>query len=116
MDYRNRGNMHRALKKGYLNATEFADYLVGKGIPFREAHRISGSAVALAESRGAGLEDLSLEDLRSLSPVVGDDVYAVLDYRNAVERRNTHGGTGPKAVEEQLESMRSWLSAPGGSR
>ncbi len=112
----NRGNMHRALKKGYLNATEFADYLVGKGIPFREAHRISGSAVALAESRKVGLEDLSPEDFRSLSPLVGEDVYAVLDYRNAVERRNTHGGTGPKAVDEQLRNIGAWLSSCGGSQ
>ena len=110
----NYGNMRLALKKGFLNATEFADYLVGKGVPFREAHRISGQAVALAESKKAGLEDLSLDEFQKLSPLVEKNVFAVLDYQNAVERRNTHGGTGPKAIDEQITKISSWLAGRDG--
>ncbi len=109
----NHANMRSALKKGYLNATEFADYLVSKGIPFREAHRISGEAVALAESGKMGLEDLPLDEFKQLCPSVEQDVFAVLDYQKAVERRNAHGGTGPEAIAEQLENMHAWLAAAG---
>ena len=104
------GRMKEALSKGYLNATELADYLVGKGVPFREAHRISGRSVALAESRGIALEDLPLADFQKICPSIGGDVYAALDYGTAVSRRNAHGGTGPDSVARQLESMKQWLA------
>ncbi len=106
-----RERMAAALARGFLNATELADYLVGKGIPFREAHHLTGSAVALAEKRGKGLEDLTLAELRGVSGVIGEDVFAVLDMRNAVARRNTSGGTGPEPVARQIESIRAWLAA-----
>ena len=102
--------MGRALGAGFLNATELADYLVTKGIPFREAHHITGKAVALAEGRGLSLEELPLADLRGLSDKVGDDVYAVLDYKAAVARRNSPGGTGPQSVDRQIDALRKWLS------
>lgn len=101
--------MEAACKAGFLNATELADYLVGKGVPFREAHHITGSAVALAERAGKGLEDLRLDELRGVSERIGEDVYAVLDYRAAVRRRETHGGTGPESVIRQLEALNLWL-------
>lgn len=107
--------MEKALKAGFLNATEFADYITTKGIPFREAHHITGRAVALAEDRGVGLEDLSLDDFNHLcegfNVAVTDDVYVILDYFTAVKRRNVSGGTGPESVKKQLEELKSWLDA-----
>ncbi len=106
----NTERMEEACRRGYLNATEMADYLVGKGIPFREAHHVTGHAVALAESMGVTLEDLSLEDLRGLDPRFDEDVYRVLDCRAAVRRRETPGGTGPQSVANQIERLRGWLA------
>ena len=105
--------MRAACTRGFLNATELADYLVGKGIPFREAHHITGHAVALAEKEGKGLEDLSLAELRGIDVRIDDGVYAVLDYAAAVRRRETPGGTGPRSVTRQLEDLRGWLAALG---
>ena len=105
--------MRKALAAGFLNATELADYLVTKGLPFREAHHVSGRAVAMAEDKGVGLEDLSLEELRSLSTLIDEDVYTALDYDTAVARRNVPGGTGPESVARQLEKMRRWLEEDG---
>ncbi len=102
--------MAAALSRGFLNATELADYLAGKGIPFREAHHLTGRAVALAEEQGKGLEELSLAELHSISPAVSPDVFAVLDMGNAVARRNTPGGTGPAPVAAQIEAVKDWLA------
>lgn len=102
--------MRAACACGFLNATELADYLVGKGLPFREAHHVTGHAVALAEKEGKGLEDLTLEQLRTLDDRIEQDVYAVLDYDAAVRRRETPAGTGPKSVARQLEQLRRWLA------
>ncbi|WP_300785705.1 argininosuccinate lyase [uncultured Desulfovibrio sp.] len=102
--------MRAACACGFLNATELADYLVGKGLPFREAHHVTGHAVALAEKEGKGLEDLTLEQLRTLDERIDEDVYAVLDYDAAVRRRETPAGTGPKSVARQLEQLRQWLA------
>jgi len=108
--------MRQATRSGYLNATEFADYLVGKGIPFRQAHHITGQAVAFAEKQGGkGLEDLGLEELRGFSPLVEEDVYEVLDYAEAVAKRMTLGGTGYEAVRSQIDELSAWLGEKGGS-
>ncbi len=101
--------MHKALKLGFLNATELADYLAAKGVPFREAHHVAGSAVALAEQKGVGLEDLSLEELKTLSTEINEDVFAILGYEAAMARRNTPGGTAPQRVREQIAALASWL-------
>ncbi len=101
--------MAAACKAGFLNATELADYLVIKGIPFREAHHITGEAVALAEGMSKGLEDLSLQELQGVCPQITDDVYAILDYKAAVNRRETHGGTGPNSVKKQISVLQEWL-------
>ena len=101
--------MRQALVKGYLNATELADYLVGKGLPFREAHHVTGRAVAQAEARGLPLEQLTLEELRAFSPEVGEDVFDALRYEQAVARRNGPGGTGPEAVAAQMAELTRWL-------
>jgi len=102
--------MRQALKMGFLNATELADYLAAKGVPFREAHHVSGSAVALAEKTGRGLEDLTLGELQGLSAKIGEDVAGVLKYETAMNRRNTPGGTSPDRVEEQRSALKYWLA------
>ena len=102
--------MRESLRRGFLNATELADYLVGKGLPFREAHHVTGQAVALAEERGLGLEDFELEALQKLCPLIIQDVYAVLDFERAVARRETSGGTGPGSIKRQLADLEAWLA------
>lgn len=105
--------MREACKAGFINATELADYLVAKGLPFREAHHVTGQAVAAAERENKGLEDLTLPELEALSPRIGNDVYEVLQCAAAVSRRETPGGTGPRSVARQLEDMGRWLEASG---
>lgn len=109
-----RERMLGALKNGYLNATELADYLVFRGMPFRQAHHVTGRLVAFAEEKGQGLEDLNLETLRDFSGLIDGDVYDVLDYQQAVKRRVTPGGTGPDSVEEQIKDIRSWVDKKNG--
>ena len=102
--------MRSALKAGFLNATELADYLAAKGVPFRQAHHITGAAVAFAEERGVGLEDLNLSDLQGFSTDIAEDVFDVLDYGNAVARRHVPGGTGPDSVSGQIAALTAWLA------
>lgn len=106
--------MAASLRAGYCNATELADYLTEKGVPFREAHHITGRAVAHAESRGLGLEDIPLQELRTFSPLIGEDVFSVLDYEACVSRRKAHGGTGFEQVQRQLQELRGWLQEQEG--
>jgi argininosuccinate lyase len=105
--------MLATVERGFLNATELADYLAARGLPFREAHHVTGAVVGYAESKGARLEDLSLDEMRRFSPLIDEDVYGVLDYRAAVKRRNTPGGTGPRSVTGQIEALRAWLGSVG---
>ncbi|MCL2474144.1 MAG: argininosuccinate lyase [Alphaproteobacteria bacterium] len=105
----NRERMSMALKAGFLNATELADYLAAKGIPFREAHKITGHAVAYAEKAGKALEELSLEDLQSIEPSIQEDVFEVLDYEAAVNRRNSKGGVGRVSLFRQFEDMKKFV-------
>ncbi|MDZ7759012.1 MAG: argininosuccinate lyase [Desulfovermiculus sp.] len=106
----NHQRMYQAVRAGFLNATELADYLVGKGVPFRQAHQITGRVVAKAEDLGLGLEDVPLDQMQEESTLIGQDVYAVLNYATAVARRNCPGGTGPQAVGKQIDELRAWLS------
>ncbi|QGY40683.1 argininosuccinate lyase [Pseudodesulfovibrio cashew] len=103
--------MLATVEKGFLNATELADYLAAKGIPFREAHHITGAAVAHAETKGVGLEGLALEELQKFSADIGEDVFNVLDYRACVRRRTSPGSTGPESVEGQISALNQWLEA-----
>jgi argininosuccinate lyase len=101
--------MRQALKLGFLNATELADYLAAKGLAFREAHHVAGAAVARAEAKGIGLEDLPIEELRLLSRQIEPDVFDILTYEAAVARRTTPGGTAPERVREQIAALDGWL-------
>lgn len=101
--------MSNALKKGFLNATEMADYLVTKGLPFRQAHHLTGQAVAYAEKKGVGLEDLDLDELRCFYDKIDEEIFRILDYYQAVKRRNSPGGTGPQSVAGQINKIENWL-------
>jgi argininosuccinate lyase len=108
----NRDRMKAAAGAGFSTATDLADWLVRKlDLPFREAHHVTGRVVALAEGRGVGLEDLSLDDLRSVEPRISDDIFAVLGVEKSVESRVSHGGTAPanvrRAAQGWLDSLRS---------
>lgn len=105
--------VHAAKMKAALTmdvlATDLADYLVRKGIPFRETHHISGRAVALAESRKCQLNDLTLKDYQSLSDKFADDIHTIFDFEASVERRDAIGGTSKKMVERQISVLRESL-------
>jgi argininosuccinate lyase len=90
---------------GYALATEVADYLVRKGVPFAKAHEVSGRAVALAESRGVALEELSLADYQSLNKLFGVDIFKALSVESAVASRKSRGGTAPSALGNQLTEL-----------
>lgn len=90
-------------------ATEIADYLVRKGVPFREGHHVSGRVVALAESLGVPMDSLTLEQLRTIDPRFGDDVRVCLDYQRAVELKDAIGGTSRRAVAEQIAVLTALL-------
>ncbi len=92
-------------------ATDLADYLVGKGIPFRQAHELVGRAVRLAEARQVGLHELPLQALREISAAFDEDVAQVFDVQAALARRAAEGGTAPEAVRRQLQAARRALEA-----
>jgi len=101
--------MAAALKQGYATATDLADYLVKKGLPFRDAHEAVARAVRTAETKGCDLADLSLEELRSFSPLVGDDVFGVLTVAGSLAARDHIGGTAPAQVKAAVARWQNTL-------
>ncbi|XP_070773254.1 argininosuccinate lyase isoform X2 [Enoplosus armatus] len=104
----NQSVMEAALSPDML-ATDLAYYLVRKGVPFREAHGISGKAVFAAESKNILLSQLTVDDLSAFSPLFGSDVSSVWDYRSSVEQYSTSGGTAKSSVAAQVEHLRNWV-------
>lgn len=100
--------MRKALGPEML-ATDLADYLVRKGVPFRETHHISGQAVALAEKKGCGIDELNIEEFKGLSKVFEEDVKNVFNFEASVEARSARGGTAKKCVLDQIFRMRELL-------
>ncbi|MCG7496910.1 argininosuccinate lyase [Vibrio sp. Of7-15] len=98
-----------AAQQGYANSTELADYLVAKGIPFREAHHIVGVAVVGAIAKGCALEELSIEELKSFSDVIDEDVYDILTIESCLEKRCALGGVAPKQVAYAVEQAQQRL-------
>jgi argininosuccinate lyase len=97
--------------ESYSTATDLADYLVRKGLPFRQAHEIVGKAVALALQRGIALHELPLEQVRALSPLFESDFKEAVTVEASLGARNVYGGTGPKAVQQALQEARALLEA-----
>jgi argininosuccinate lyase len=106
----NRKRMSKSAKEGFTNATDAADYLVRKGIPFRDAHTIIGKLVLLCIERNISLEDLSLDEMNSISDAFDSDIYEAISLKTCVERRNITGGPGSLAMEHYLESCRAYLA------
>ena len=98
--------MRAAIDPGML-ATDLADTLVEKGLPFRQAHTLAGQAVQLAAKKGKSLDTLTLDEFQSLDPIFDKDVYLVFDPQQSVARRNATGGTAPEAVRDQLKNAKS---------
>ncbi len=103
--------MEQALSSGFLAATEVADYLVRKGLTFREAHGVVGQVVTYCEKQSVGLEDLSLEEWRSFSKTFGEDIAQYISPKGAVEAKTSPGGTAPLRVKEQIAAARAALKA-----
>ncbi|MCT3091420.1 argininosuccinate lyase [Lactococcus lactis] len=105
----NRGNMEKSTEQDFSNATELADYLAAKGLPFRKAHELVGLLVLDCIKKGIYLQDVNLQDYQMLSPLINEDVYEVLKSRTAVSRRNSLGGTGFESVKKQIEEAKKEL-------
>ena len=102
---------HEAAAQGFLNATELADYLVRKGMPFRQAHEMVGRIVRRAIERGCELNDLSLDEFKSFSPLVAEDVFPALSITETLKTKSQIGGTAPNRVAEALAAARKQLAA-----
>lgn len=107
----NQDAMDEQAKKGYLAATDVADYLAKKGMPFRKAHEVVGHLVLLCDKRGCDLSDLSLDDFQAESELFEQDITEALDLESIVAARTTFGGTGHSAVKEQMEQAKDVLNA-----
>lgn len=103
-------NMRAAAAKGFINATDCADYLTKKGMPFRDAYKITGQIVARCIEAGKTLEALSLEEYQEFSPVFAEDVYAAISLENCLAGRTSYGGPTGESVLEQVQLAREELS------
>ena len=104
-------NMLKQAKLGHLAATDVADYLAKRGLPFRHAHEVVGHLVLLCEQRGCNLDDLSFDDFKAASPLFEEDIVKALDLPSIVAARTTEGGTGEAAVTQQMEKAKAALAA-----
>jgi argininosuccinate lyase len=100
-----------AAELGYSNATDLADYLVGKGIAFRDAHELSGELVLVASKQQKPLEALALAEMQQVSPLISDDVFAALTIEAGLAKRASLAGTSPDRVKEALDATKAWFEA-----
>ncbi|MGC0995225.1 argininosuccinate lyase [Pantoea sp. paga] len=105
-----RPRCQEAAEQGYANSTELADYLVAKGVPFREAHHIVGEVVVAAIGQGVALEALSLAQLQEFSAVIGEDVYPILALQSCLDKRNAQGGVSPQQVARAIGDAKQRLA------
>ena len=101
--------MEQSAKHGFTNATDAADYLVNHGVPFRDAHGIVGRLVLYCIDKGIALDDMSLEEYKAISPVFEEDIYEAIDVHTCVDKRNTIGAPGPKAMEQVIAINKKWI-------
>ncbi len=102
-------NMRNAAARGFINATDCADYLVKKGLPFRDAYKITGQLVAICIERGETLETLPLEEYNKLSDIFDNEVYAAINLEKCVNDRLVIGGPAPSTVKSHIDIINSWL-------
>src|SRR5690606_5220348 len=102
-------SMRAAAKRGFSTATDLADYLVKKGVPFRDAHEIVGKAVAFGVAEQRDLSEMTLDELAGFSSVIGADVFDVLTLEGSVQARNHLGGTAPGQVRAAIARARQQL-------
>lgn len=101
--------MYQAAARGFTNATDLADYLVKQGLPFREAHSISGKIVSWCLERGKSLEEMTLPEFQAFTPVIDETVYPEIDLRACVEKRSLFGGPAPSTVRKALDEAAEFL-------
>ena len=106
----NKENMRNAAARGFINATDCADYLVKKGMPFRDAYKITGQLVALCIENNETLETLPLEEYRNFTDLFAGDVYDAISLETCVNQRNSYGGPSPEAVKVQIEKTKASLA------
>jgi argininosuccinate lyase len=106
----NADNMRLAALKGYATATDLADYLVAKGVAFRDAHEVVGKAVQKGIKEGKDLAQMSLQDLQAFSSVIEQDVFDVLTLEGSIAARDHIGGTAPNQVRQAIERARQWIT------
>ncbi|MDN0046935.1 argininosuccinate lyase [Megasphaera hexanoica] len=104
-------HMRDVLESDFSNATDMADYLAKKGLPFREAHAVVGKAVHYCIEQGKVLQQLTLDELQSMSPLFAEDIHHFLDIETCVNQRNTYNGTSPASVKRQCEAGRGAIAA-----
>lgn len=102
-----RDNMEKAAKGGFINATDLADYLVKKGLPFRSAYKISGETVRDCIAKGCALDELSLADYKKHSDLIEEDVYEAIALQTCVQKRKSFGGTSVESVERQIAFVKN---------
>ena len=107
----NKSNAIKAAKGGYSNATELADYLVSKGVPFREAHSIVGRTVLYAIEKGKALEDLSVDEFEQFAKVIGGDVYEALELSNIIKKRDVIGGVAFNQTFAEIKALTAKVKA-----
>ena len=102
--------MEASAKNGFTNATDAADYLVNHGVPFRDAHGIVGQIVLYCVERGIAIDDMSLEELKAISPVFEEDIFESVSMKTCVEKRLTLGAPGTEAMKKVIELEKAYLS------
>ena len=106
----NRKVMEESAKNGFTNATDVADYLVVKNIPFRDAHRIVGELVLLCIDKGCALDDLTLDEFKKYSPVIEEDIYEAISMKTCVMKRCTKGAPGPDVMKDVIGEYKRYLA------
>ena len=105
-----RERMRASAKQGFMNATDAADYLVNRGVPFRDAHGIVGQVVLYCIEKGIAIDDMSLDELKAISPVFEEDVYEAISLESCVNRRLTIGAPGKQAMEHVIMMEKEYLA------
>ena len=102
-------NMAKAAEKGFINATDVADYLTKKGVPFRDAYKCSGGLVAYCIKEGKTLSEISLEEYKNFNELFEDDIYKEIEIKACAEKRSSYGGGSPESVKVQLKEWKKIL-------